>query len=246
MAADTGPIMRAIRSLALAALTASLLASPALTLGQSLDVDGETLPLARQPDGLLPLEGTPWRLQWYRWKSTEREPGPEVAARMTLIAGRLEASGGCTAFKGLYGTLGQAIDFKLSKLKDNDCAEQTTMVQLAMVEGLKDAAHYAVGEADGASRLTLFDEAGTEALRFGLDDVGSFSATLGPAEWSLVGYTVEGTRFDPDPEATPNLLFGPTKSNQARRRASGSVLSSTGCNGFMGEFYPHANVASFG
>lgn len=238
--------MRAIRTLTTAALAASLLAVPALSLGQSDDADDTLLPLARQPSGALPLEGTPWRLQWFRWKGVEREPGPEVAARMSLAQGQLQASGGCTTFKGSYGTIGPAIDFKLQKLKENDCAEQTTMVQLAMVDGLDDATRFEIAATAAGGQLTLLDQAGTTLLRFGLDDVGRFTTTLGPAEWSLTAYTVEGTRFEPDPEAASNLIFSPAKSNQARRRASGSVLGSTGCNGFTGEFFLQANVMSFG
>mgnify|MGYP001816276558 FL=1 len=239
--------MRPIRTLAVAAIVVSLVATPALALGQSSDPEAKgSLPQALQPDGRLPLEGTPWRLQWYRWKDAERQPGPEVAARMTLRAGELEASGGCTAFKGSYGTVGEAIDFQLKRLKDNDCGEQTTMAQLAMVDGLRDAARFEIGGADGASRLTLFGQAGTELLRFGLDDSGPITHRVTSAEWLLTAYTIDGSRQAPAPNARPNLILSPDTYKAAKRRATGAVLSSTGCNGFTGEFYARGNVMSFG
>jgi heat shock protein HslJ len=239
--------MRVFRILVLVALAASLLTGPALTVGQSSSPGADaSQPLARRPDGRLPLESTPWRLRSYRWQDGQRRPGPEVAARLRLEAGQLEASGGCTPFKGTYGTSGPAIDLRLKGLRQNDCGEQTTMVQLAMVDGLRDAARYEIDEADDESQLALFDDGGTELLRFGLDDVSTFAGTQARAEWRLSAFTVDGQQREPDPEATPNLVFLPEQGSEARRRSSGEVLGSTGCNGFRGTFSLHANVMSFG
>lgn len=239
--------MRLFRILALTALVASLLAAPSVAVGQSPGPDADPgLPLARQPDGRLPLEGTPWRLRSYRWHDGQREPGPEVAARMRLEAGRLEASGGCTSFKGTYGVSGAAIDLALKGLGQNDCGEQTTMVQLAVVDGLRDAARYEIGGVDEGSQLALFDHSGTELLRFGLDDVSTFAGTQARAEWRLSAFTVGGEEREPDSDVTSNLVFLPQQGNEARRRSSGEVLGSTGCNGFRSTFFLHANVMSFG
>jgi heat shock protein HslJ len=236
-----------LRSLFAATLVVALMSGSGPALAQSVDPGlSGTLPLARQPDGLLPLEGTPWRLRSYRWKDVERRPGPEVAARVRLQAGKLEASGGCTAFKGSYGTSGSAIDFKLTRLEQNDCGEQTTMVQLAMVDGLRRTARFETSATGGESQLWLFDHDGAELLRFSLDDVSSFAGTRVRTEWLLTGFSVDGGQHEADATTAANVSFSPRRRNEAKARTSGDVLGSTGCNGFRGEFSLAANVLSVG
>ena len=245
MLADTAGTMRLARTTASLALAASLLAMPSLTTAQADEPSTDSsAPLALRPDGRLPLEGTPWRLRAYRWRGLERAPGPEVAAAMTLSAGKLDASGGCTGFGGSYGTVGSAIDFDLKRLKDNHCAEQTTMVQLGMLEGLRKASHFEMDRAPdgGGDELVLYGASGTELLRFGLDDI----AALDIGEWHLEAFTVDGQRTVADPEQAAVLTFRPRKTNTARRVSSGRLDGSSGCNAIVGEFYRHAGVVSFG
>lgn len=232
--------MRALRSLGLLAVLLSLLAMPASSAAQ----DGshgtsESLPLARQPLGTLPLEGTPWRLRSYRWQGAERVPGPEVAAAMTLSAGTLTASGGCTAFRGTYGMVGSAARFRLEGLKANECAKQTTMVQRAMVDGLRKAARFEISAGSGGDQLALFNAAGSAVLRFGLDDVGRLTG----GDWLLEAYTVDGVRERTD---DGSLRFGPERRLGPTRRERGTLVGATGCNGFTGDFFRQANVISFG
>lgn len=239
--------MRALRILSAATVAAALLSSPAPTFAQPDDPGtGGPVPLARQPDGRLPLEGTPWRLRSYWWKGVERVPGPEVAARMRLEAGRLEASGGCTPFNGTYGTTGSAIDVKLERVRKNDCGEQTTMVQLAMVAGLRQAARFETSVVGGESGLSVFDHGGVLRLHFGLDDVSSFAGTRATTEWLLTGFTFDGTRQDAGGDASAQITFSPGRANEAKGRTSGEVLGSTGCNGFRAAFSISANVMSLG
>ena len=154
--ADTPASMclsRSLSALLLAALLAVILGvGPTAAEGPTASAE---LPLALRPAGTLPLEGTPWRLRWYLTADGGRAPGPEVAATMRLQGGSLAGSGGCTAFRGSYGTVGRAIDFKLKGLKSNDCAEQTTMVQGAMVDALRKTAAYAIEPGDDGDELVL-------------------------------------------------------------------------------------------
>jgi heat shock protein HslJ len=234
--------MRVPRTLVAVAVFAAMLTSPTLTVAQAQVPARAAEPAALAPDGVLPLEGTPWRLTRYRWKGSERTPGPEVAAAMTLTAGRLRASGGCTAFEGTYGTVGSAITFDPDKLQQDDCAEQTTVVQLGMVEGLRKARSYRLQAGAAGDELILRSAAGIDVLRFGLDDIGR----LAPADWHLQAFTIDGERQEVDPVAGPSLVFLPERrANEARRRSSGTALSSTGCNGFRAEYFARANVLSF-
>ena len=229
--------------LASLALAASLMAVPALALGQSDDPVVAPLPTAWQPDGQLPLQGTPWRLRSYRFRGVDRAPGPEVAAWVRLGPNNLEASGGCTRIRGRYGITGSGIAFMLREPKEKDCAEQTTMVQLAMFDGLRKAAGYEVvpGEEPAAAELVLRSATGVELLRFGLDDI----ATLDIAEWRLISYTVDGETTAAEVDQPAVLSFRPTRDNGIRRTSSGPLTGSTGCNGIVAEFYRHADVLSF-
>jgi heat shock protein HslJ len=239
---DTAAIMRPHRTFATLALLVSMLASPVPALAQAETPADLDQPAALAPDGTLPLEGTPWRLAEYRWKGSSRTPGPEVAAAMTLTAGRLEATGGCTAFKGTYGTMGSAIAFDLGKLKQNECAEQTTIVQRGLLDGLRKARAYRLEAGATGDQLVLTNAGGVDVLRFGLDDIGRLS----PATWRLEAFVVEGQRQEVDPVAGPDLVFrSERRVNEARRRWRGDVLSSTGCNGIRAEFFAQGNVISF-
>lgn len=239
---DTAPVTRRLRGLLVLALGASLLAGPPPALGQP--DDSVSLPLGRAPEGRLPLVGTPWRLEGYRHRDSERVPGPEVAAWMTLGADGLRASGGCTLFRGRYGRTGAAIDIRLRGLKRNDCAEQTTMVQLAMVDGLRQASSFEIigGSEYTDDKLVLRDADGVELLRFGLDDVGA----LEMADWRLSSYTAEGRTILAAGEPQAVVSFRPDRASAARRSASGQLTGSTGCNGVVAEFSRSADVLSVG
>jgi len=235
--------MHVPRTIVAMVVLAAVLAGPTVTLAQAEAPGADALPVALAPDGVLPLEGTPWRLRGYRWKGRDRTPGPEVAAAMTLSAGRLEATGGCTAFGGAYGTVGSAITFDLKGLKQSDCAEQSTVVQLGLAEGLRKARSYRLQASANGDELVLLNAAGTGVLRFGRDDIGRLAA----ADWRLEAFAVDGKRQRVDPIAGPNLVFLPEgRANEARRRSAGTALSSTGCNGFRAQFKAQANVVSFG
>lgn len=238
--------MRALRSAVSLALAVTLLALPLGTLAQEPAPVGDSaadLPLALQPDGQLPLEGTPWRLREYRWKGDLRQPGPEVAATLRLSAGALRASGGCTDFRGSYGVVGSAISFTLRKLGDNDCAEQTTMVQLGLVDGLRRAASFElVADEDEASQLVLRSAIGNELLRFEHDQVGA----LDVGEWQLQAYTLDGERTAAAVDQAAVMSFDATASNGAQRSSSGRLTASSGCNAVIAEYYQHADVMSFG
>ena len=240
---DTARVTRRHRVLLALALGASLLAGPQSALGQP--ADSVSLPLGRAPEGRLPLVGTPWRLEGYRSRGTERVPGPEVAAWMTWEAtGDLRASGSCTLFRGRYGRTGAAIDIRLRGLKRNDCAEQTTMVQLAMVDGLRQASSFEIigGTEPIDDKLVLRDVDGVELLRFGLDDV----AALEMADWRLSSYTADGRTIPAAEEQQAVVSFRPERASVARRSASGQLTGSTGCNGVVAEFTRSADVLSVG
>jgi heat shock protein HslJ len=236
----------------LAALTlvAALAAVPATAHGQTEHGQAEEsasdapAPLALAPDGQLPLLGTPWRLRRYRWRGVDREPGPEVAAWMRLGPADLQGSGGCTKIRGRHGAVGSAIRFDLRSGPEPACAEQTTIVQLGMIDGLRRTASYEIlpGSTPAGDQLVLRDASGSELLRFGLDDIGGLEA----GEWQLLGYTVDGTEIAAVPDQPAVLTFRAKRANAARRTSSGPITGSTGCNGLVAEFYRHANVVSFG
>ncbi len=238
---DTAASMRLSRSMAVLVLAVLLAAAPGLVLAQSSPTADH--PAALLPDARLPLQGTPWRLEGYVDRGTERAPGPEVAAWMILEVDDIQASGGCTLFGGRFADVGAAIRFQLRGVKDKDCAEQTSLVQRAMVKGLREAASYAVvpsGETAG-DQLVLLDDAGDTLLRFGLDDIEA----LDVADWRLLSYTLDGETVPAAPEQAAVLSFRPERGNRARRTSSGSVTGSTGCNGLVTQFFRSADVLSF-
>ena len=156
----------------------------------------------------------------------------------------LQASGGCTSIKGRYGVSGAAIAIRLRALKENDCAEQTTIVQLAMVDGLRKATSFEVVRVAGgaADKLVLRSATGVELLRFGLDDIDA----LGVADWRLTRYTVDGLTSEASVEPPAVLSFRLRRDNPTRRTSSGRATGSSGCNGVVAQFYRSADVLSFG
>ena len=230
------------RPLASLLLTLALALLPATAIAQSPQADER--PVALEPDGLLPLEGTRWRLRDYRLRGIDRSSGPEVAAWMTLRSGKLRASGGCTRLGGSYGVMGSAVDIKLNAVKQESCAEQTMLVQLGMLEGLRRAASYQIESIDepmGPS-LVLSDGQGEAVLRFEPDEVTS----LETGEWKLEAYTTAGERVIADAAQPALLAFRPTYTVAAQRRSDGDTVGSTGCNGLVGPYFRYADVLSFG
>ncbi len=153
------------------------------------------------------------------------------------------ASGGCTRIKGRYGVAGAAIRFKLRGLRENDCPEQTTMVQLAMVDGLRKASSFEIvpGGSPGADELVLRGASGVELLRFGLDDIDA----LDLADWLLTSYSRDGAVVAAVPDQPAILSFRPTQDDAIRRISTGPITGSSGCNGVIAEFDRHADVLSF-
>lgn len=196
------------------------------------------------PTEELPLEGTRWRVRDYLFRGVLRSSGPEVAAWMTLRAGRLEGSGGCTRLRGRYGVMGAALAVAPQATRQGGCAEQTTIVQLGMLDGLRDAATYEIVPSTEAfgEQLLLRDAAGQLMLAFVPDDI----ALLEPGEWLLEAYSVAGERDDADPSQPAVLAFRPARRSAARRDSTGEAVGSSGCNGFLGPYSRHADVLSFG
>ena len=233
--------MRLSRSLAAPVLAILLVAVPGFAVAQAPANPDQ--PTARLPDGRLPLQRTPWRLAGYVDRGTERVPGPEVAAWMTLGTDGIKASGGCSLFGGRFATVGAAIRFKLRGVKNKDCAQQATLVQRAMVKGLRATASYTVipGADLSADQLVLLGETGEPLLRFGLDDI----ETLAVADWRLLSYTVDGETLPAAPDQAAILSFQPERESPARSTSSGPATGSTGCNGLVTQFFRSADVLSF-
>jgi heat shock protein HslJ len=236
--------MRALRTLALMVMTISLLATPALTLAQSDgSVSDGAYALARQPNGQLPLEGTSWRLEGYQHRDRDGVPGPESAAYIALGASSFDGSGGCSRVRGRYGVAGRAITFVPRRLKGRSCAENLTLVQMAVENGLNKAASYEIvpGDVPGDDKLLFRSAGGDEILRYGLDDISS----LEMADWVLSSYTVGGEEVAASTGQLAVLSFQPQANAVYKRRQSGPLTASTGCNGIVSVFYRHADVLSF-
>ena len=131
--------------------------------------------------------------------------------------------------------------------RESSCAEQTMLVELALLEGLAKAASYEIASpADdgdqGPGPAVLRDGNGVEVLRFAPDDAG----TLTVGEWRLEAYTA-GTAWIPADRAQPAVLgFAAARRNPARRRSDGAAVGSTGCNGLVADYSQHASSLSFG
>jgi heat shock protein HslJ len=236
--------MRTLRTLAVAAMTASLLLIPSSTAAQTgATAEEGSVPLARQPDGHLPLEGTPWRLEGYHYRDREAEPGPEVASFIRFDASSFEGSGGCSRVRGRYGLVGPALKINLEQLGTRPCAEQLALVQQAVESGLKRATAYELvpGAAPVDDKLLIRAASGEELLRYGLDDL----ALLDGAEWLLESYTVGGDVVAASGEQPAVLSFRPDKEAYYKRLQTGRLFGSSGCNGIVAAFFRHADVLSF-
>ena len=235
--------MGAFRTLAAAGLAVSLLAIPALSVAQSeADPEASAAPLAREPDGRLPIERTPWRLEAYQDGEREGVPGPEVAAFIELGSSFFDGSGGCSRIQGRYGVAGPAIAFNVRR-KDRICAENLAVVQQAVERGLRQAAAYEVqaGASAADDKLIIYSVTGLEVLRYGLDDLAQLDGT----EWRLASYTRDGEAV-PASEAMPGrLTFRPDSEAVYKRRQSGPLSGTTGCNGLVSEFFRRSSVISF-
>jgi heat shock protein HslJ len=235
--------MRALRTLAAAGLTVSLLATPVTTAAQ----DGAPLPafapLARQPGDVLPLQGTPWRLEAYRHRDGDGIPGPEVAAFLRFGPSAYDGSGGCSRIRGQYGTIGAALELKPKQVDRRSCAEQAAVVQDAVEAGLRKSASYEVvpGPTPADDELVLRSAGGEELLRYGLDDVSG----LDWAEWRLASYTIDGQPVAASTGMPAVMTFEPDEDAFYKRRQSGRFSGSTGCNGVVAQFYRSADVLSF-
>jgi heat shock protein HslJ len=200
-------------------------------------------PLALGPAGLPPLEGSTWRLASFRRREM-RPVGPEVAAWMTLRAGQVRGSTGCTRLSGRYGRVGQALDFELADRRRDACDEQVALVASSLTEALARAASFEIvrtGDRSGA-QLVVRDADGHEDLRFELDGSGPLSA----GDWRLQSYTTAGRMVAADPAQPAVMAFRPTSSRDLQRRSSGDVVASTGCNGIVGRYFRQADVLSLG
>ncbi len=221
--ADTAGIMRARRTLATVLATISLLAIPTLTTAQAEpDVTGAVAPLARQPDGRLPLEGTPWRLEGYRHRDRDGQPGPEVAAFLSFRRSSLAGSGGCSKVIGQYGhgragAQGPAQAAPRTQLqrepggRAGGCRERT-----------QEGGRYELvpGTTPAEDKLVIHSADGEELLRYGLDDL----ALLDGAEWRLVAYTLDGEAVAASDEQPAVLSFRPDDEAHYKRRQTGPLV----------------------
>jgi heat shock protein HslJ len=226
-----------------AGLAVTLLVIPTLSMAQpEAAADAARVPLARQPDGRLPLVGTPWRLLGYTQDGREGVPGPEVAAFIEFDTRRYEGSGGCAKVAGEYGATGEALVTKPKKIKERDCAENLMAVQQAVEGGLKRVASYEIvpGAEPLQDQLVLYSVTGIEVLRYGLDDL----APLDGGEWRLESYAVDGEMM-PASEEMPGLLsFRPAADAVYKRRQSGRLSGTSGCNGIVAEFHRRSDILS--
>jgi heat shock protein HslJ len=238
--------MASPHSLASAVLAMALLALPWEALAQSPSATPGVLPaaaldrpLALEPAGLPPLEGSTWRLASFRGREM-RPVGPEVAAWMTLRSGQVRGSTGCTRLAGRYGRVGQALDFELRDRRRGVCAARVALVASSLTDALARAASFEIERASDAfgAQLIVRDADGIEDLRFELDDSGALSA----GEWRLQSYTSAGRTVAADPAQPAVLAFRPTRSRDLQRRSSGDVIASTGCNGIVGTYLRRADV----
>lgn len=236
--------MRVPRTLLTAAVAGALLAAPTLSAAQSEAVsDAAAVPLARQPDGRLPLVGTPWRLIAYVHGGRAGVPGPEVAAFIEFGTRLYEGSGGCSKVAGEYGATGEALDTKPRKPRKRDCAENLMIVQQAVENGIGRAAAFEIipGTEALGDELVIYSVTGAEVLRYGLDDL----ALLDGGEWRLESYTVGG-EIVPASDEMPGLLsFRPDSDAVYKRRQSGPLSGTTGCNGIVAQFQRRSDVLSF-
>ncbi len=167
-----------------------------------------------------------------------------MAAWIQLRGGRLTGSGGCTRIRGRYASMGGALTVNLAGPRKLTCVEQTNLVQQGLDEGLEAATGYELvaGGSTRDSRLLVSDVDGEVVLTFEVDD----AMPLEPDEWRLQAYTSSGQRVAADATLPAVLTFQPRRSTGARRRSSGQVVGSTGCNGLVGDYVRRADVLSLG
>ena len=78
-------------------------------------------------------------------------------------------------------------------------------------------------------------------LRYGLDDLSS----LDGAAWQLEAYVRDGQRNEAVETAPGRLTFRPQSDAVFKRRQSGPIVGTTGCNGIVGDFFRRSGVMSF-
>ncbi len=208
----------------------------------ALPSPGILRPLALEPAGLPPLEGTTWRLVALR-RGEMRSVGPEVAAWLTLRGGQLRGSTGCGRLSGRYGDLGLALAVRPVPGRSSRCPRAASLAATGLTEGLRDATRFEVVSPSGTAgaQLIVRDADGQEDLRLVPDD----AAVLAAGDWELQAYRVAGVSMVADPLQPAVLAFRPTREREVRRQSSGDVIGSTGCNGIVGRFRRQADVLSF-
>jgi heat shock protein HslJ len=232
-----------VLALALLAMPWDALAqSPSATPG-ALPTAAPEWPLALEPAGLPPLEGSTWRLVTFRGREM-RPVGPEVAAWMTLRTGQVRGSTGCNRLTGRYGRVGQALAFELVDRRQGACAARVALVASSLTDALERAASFEVVLASDeiGAQLIVRDADGHEDLRFELDGSGALPA----GDWRLQSYTSAGRTVAADPAQPAVLAFRPIRSRDLQRRSSGDIVASTGCNGIVGTYLRRADVLSLG
>jgi heat shock protein HslJ len=189
-----------------------------------------------------PLEGAPWRLVGHRWLDQQRATAPEVVARASFVDGRIRGSGGCNLLTGTYSQKALAISTEVSSRTGRSCAEQTMLVERALLHGLDVAATFRIlpGAEPWQAELRISDEFGNEQLRFRVDDAGAL--TVG--EWRLESYTVGGLTTSADPDQRSVLAFVAARTVAVTGRVSGDLVGSSGCNGIVAAFSQHGSVLS--
>ncbi len=177
-----------------------------------------------------PLEGIGWRLTH---AGTGLKPvPPSVAARVSLLGGRLAGWDGCGPIGGSYGRVGESLRLALSDAPGTGCARARARVADELRAGLVRAARFTVVPArEGvAATLVLTDADEREVLRFAPDDAGSLSDET----WQLTSYTIEGEERPAVPDLAAVLTFASAGRTGPDRDGHGSLVGSSGCNGIVG------------
>lgn len=188
---------------------------------------------AAEPTEPLPLEGTTWRLTREAGPDGEAVP-PDVAAWMTLRAGRLRGWTGCRGLTGSYGRMGQALRLLPETPTEAPCPAPARAVATSMTKGLVRAAGFSVEPAidSNGPTLVLHDAADTEVLRFVPDDVG----TLTDESWVLTTLTLDDQPQLAVSGVAAELTFTTDGAARRERRERGSLIGSSGCNGILATF----------
>ena len=152
-------------------------------------------------------------------------------------------SGGCSRVEGTYGVNGAALTLRPKQAKERSCAENLAVVQMAVESGLRRAAAYDIetGAEAADDQLVIYSVNGSEVLRYGLDDL----ALLDGGQWRLESYTTDGQPVPASSEMPGLLSFLPQSDAVYKRRLSGPISGTSGCNGIVAEFYRSSDVLSF-